>query len=180
MIKVFLGGTTQGWDWRKILEEEFKGDDRLELFNPLVDDWNEEAQRKEREYRKNCDICLQVITPYVSGVYSIAEIVDDSNKRPDKTHFVVLDSCPMVKEDLHNKMHLIPGVVGLKNIISEVFHIPSSHGCDNSETIVLKNMDRKMLHSLQATKDLITENGGRVYDNLEDFVQEIYRLIRRE
>lgn len=176
MLKVFLGGTTQGWDWRKILEEEFKNDERVELFNPLVDDWNEEAQRIEKEYRKTCDVCLQVITPYISGVYSIAEIVDDSNKRPDKTHFVVLDRCPMVKEDIIGKHHILPNVVGIKNMISDVFHINSENvGHSN----ISKNMDRKMMHSLDATKSLISENGGYVYSSLEDFINELYLLIRR-
>ena len=35
--------------------------------------------------------CLYVITPKMTGVYSIAEVVDDSNKRPNKTIFCVLE-----------------------------------------------------------------------------------------
>jgi len=40
--------------------------------------------------RESCDYCLYVITPKMTGTYSIAEAVDDSNKRPEKTIFCVL------------------------------------------------------------------------------------------
>lgn len=100
-IKVFLGGTCEGcypeseWnneeldfskDWRKKLVAMLNLD-LVEYFNPVVNNWNDEAQQKEIEYRKNCDICLYAITNEIKGVYSIAEIIDDSNKRPDKTIF---------------------------------------------------------------------------------------------
>ena len=38
MIKVFLGGTCEGYDWRKVLEERFDYVKFLELFNPIVED----------------------------------------------------------------------------------------------------------------------------------------------
>jgi hypothetical protein len=34
---------------------------------------------------------LYVISPLAAGFYSIAEVVDDSNKRPDKTIFLILE-----------------------------------------------------------------------------------------
>ena len=46
---------------------------------------------EEIKQREQCDCCLYVITPEMTGVYSIAEVVDDSNKRPDKTVFCVLN-----------------------------------------------------------------------------------------
>ena len=36
-------------------------------------------------------MCLYVLTPRMVGVYSIAEAVDDSNKRPEKTVFCFLE-----------------------------------------------------------------------------------------
>lgn len=86
MKKVFLGGTTNNSTWREELIKLLK----IEYFNPVVDDWNEDAQKEELKQRKNCDFCLYVITPKMEGVYSIAEVVDDSNKRPDKTIFAYL------------------------------------------------------------------------------------------
>lgn len=79
--KVFLGGTCAESTWRKRLIEILD----IDYFNPVVDNWNEEAQQKEIEERENCDYCLYTITPLMQGMYSIAEIIDDSNKRPQKT-----------------------------------------------------------------------------------------------
>ena len=83
MKKVFLGGTTNNSNWRDGLMKKIK----IDYFNPVVDDWNESAQKEEIKQRKNCDYVLYVITPKMEGVYSIAEVVDDSNKRPNKTIF---------------------------------------------------------------------------------------------
>ncbi len=86
MIKVFLGGTANKSNWRDYIIPKLK----INYFNPIVDDWNEKAYKKELHERANCDFCLYVITPKMTGVYSIAEVIDDSNKRPDKTLFCVL------------------------------------------------------------------------------------------
>lgn len=86
MTKVFLGGTCNGSTWRdKIIP-------MLEIgyFNPVVDDWNDAAYKRELHERETCDFCLYAITPKMIGVYSIAEVVDDSNKRPEKTVLVLL------------------------------------------------------------------------------------------
>jgi len=84
--RVFLGGTCAGSDWRDKLIKKLD----IGFFDPVVDDWNEEAQKREIEERKTCDFCLYTITSEMQGVYSIAEVVDDSNKRPKKTVFCVL------------------------------------------------------------------------------------------
>lgn len=84
--EVFLGGTTNKSDWRDRLIPMLE----INYFNPVVSVWNERAQQIELEKRKNCDFVLYVITPKMEGVYSIAEVVDDSNKRPEKTIFCVL------------------------------------------------------------------------------------------
>lgn len=89
--KVFLGGTCEGYDWRKELISLLDSD-KVDAFNPIVDDWNEEAQRKELEERETTDFCLYTITPDMKGCYSIAEVVDDSNKRPEKTLFLVISN----------------------------------------------------------------------------------------
>lgn len=87
--EVFLGGTTaKGTTWREELIPLLE----IDYFNPVVDDWNDEAYKKELEKRKTCDFILYVITPLMQGVYSIAEVVDDSNKRPGKTLFCVLEN----------------------------------------------------------------------------------------
>jgi hypothetical protein len=83
MKKVFLGGTCNNSKWRDILIPKLK----INYFNPVVDNWTEEDYQIELEERENSDYCLYVITPKMKGSYSIAEVIDDSNKRPEKTIF---------------------------------------------------------------------------------------------
>jgi len=78
---VFLGGTWYKATWREELILKLK----IDYFNPVVDDWNETAQQKEYVERQTCDFVLYTITPSIRGVYSIAELVEDSIKRPDQT-----------------------------------------------------------------------------------------------
>jgi len=94
-VKVFLGGTCNESTWRDalipLLEER-----GIDYFNPVVPDWTLECMEEERKQREECgafgsnNICLYVITKEMTGVYSIAEAVDDSNKRPYHTVFCVL------------------------------------------------------------------------------------------
>lgn len=82
-MKVFLGGTCNGSTWRDELIPLLKCD----YFNPVVEDWTPECQVEEIAQRAEADVVLYVITKEMTGVYSIAEVVDDSNKRPEKTLF---------------------------------------------------------------------------------------------
>jgi len=85
-MKVFLGGTCNESDWRNQIIPMLK----FEYFNPVVDDWTENCMKQEILERETCDFCLYTITPKMIGTYSIAEVVDDSNKRPQKTIFILL------------------------------------------------------------------------------------------
>lgn len=85
-MKVFLGGTCNESTWRDEIIPLLK----IDYYNPVVDNWTDSCMQKEIEERKRCDFCLYTITPKMAGVYSIAEVVDDSNKRSDKTIFVLL------------------------------------------------------------------------------------------
>ena len=57
--------------------------------------------RKEKEMRVSADFVLYTITPKMTGVYSIAEAVEDSNKRPATTVFVYLEEDEGAKFDAH-------------------------------------------------------------------------------
>ncbi len=87
MPKVFLGGTVNGSKWRNYVMPRLN----IDYFDPVVEEWNDEAYRKELHEREQCEYCLYVLTPMMKGVYSIAEVVDDSNKRPQKTLFCFLN-----------------------------------------------------------------------------------------
>lgn len=84
--KIFLGGTCNNSTWRSELIELLN----IDYFNPVVDDWTPECMSEEIRQRESCDYVLYVITPQMTGVYSIAEVVDDSNKQPEKTILCVL------------------------------------------------------------------------------------------
>ena len=84
--KVFLGGTCNDSKWRDDLIKMLK----INYFNPVVDDWNEDSYQREEREKSTSDFRLYVITPKLTGVYSIAEVVDDSNKFPLKTVLCVL------------------------------------------------------------------------------------------
>jgi len=93
MKRVFLGGTCSlNTNWREEMIE-LLDKSGLEYFNPELpedQEWNEEAQENERRARSDCDFIVYTITPQLTGVYSIAEVVEDSVKRPDRTIFIVL------------------------------------------------------------------------------------------
>lgn len=82
---VFLGGTCNGSTWR----DDFVKLLKVESFNPVVEDWTPECMEEEIRQREHCSFCVYAITPKMTGFYSIAEVVDDSNKRPEKTLFVI-------------------------------------------------------------------------------------------
>jgi hypothetical protein len=85
-MKVFLGGTCAGYKWRDDLIPMLECD----YYDPIVKNWSESDRLREVRERETADYVLYVITSDMSGVYSIAEIIDDSNKRPEKTIICVL------------------------------------------------------------------------------------------
>ena len=87
--RVFLGGTCNESTWRNRMMV-YLVEEGIDYFNPVVPDWTEACMAEEIQERKTCDFVLFTITPKMMGVYSIAEVVDDSNKRPEKTIFVLL------------------------------------------------------------------------------------------
>ena len=87
--KIFLGGTCSNSTWRKDLIPLLK-ENNIDYFNPMKENWTEEMAKKELEEREKCDFNLYVIEDL--SLYSIAEVVDDSNKRPKKTFLLFFES----------------------------------------------------------------------------------------
>ena len=112
-MKVFLGGTCNESTWREVLIPMLN----IDYFNPVVEDWTPDCMEEEIRQREKCDFVLYVITPRMTGVYAIAEVVDDSNKRPDKTLFCILESDG---EDRFNKAQL--------KSLSQVYTMVSKNG----------------------------------------------------
>jgi hypothetical protein len=91
MNKVFLGGTCNESTWRDqlipILESH-----GVDYFNPVVDDWTSECQaEEERQKNEICNIHLYVITPKMTGVFSIAEAVESAINMHRNCVFCVLE-----------------------------------------------------------------------------------------
>ncbi len=85
--KVFLGGTCGKSTWRNELIPLLE----IDYFNPVVEDWTPDCQKEEiRQREEVCDFVLYTITKDMEGVYSIAEVVQDSNVRPEKTLFCII------------------------------------------------------------------------------------------
>ena len=101
-MKVFLGGTCNGSKWREDLIPLLE----IDYFNPVVEDWTPDCQEEEIRQREECDYCLYVVTPKMTGFFSIAEVADDSNKRPGKTVFLVLEEDEGVQWQPHQMKSL--------------------------------------------------------------------------
>ena len=86
MKKVYLGGTYNESEWRNQLIPMLK----INWFDPVVDDWTPECQAEKIRQRNECDFLLYVITPRMTDVYSIAELVYDSCRNPTRTLFCIL------------------------------------------------------------------------------------------
>lgn len=85
-MKVFLGGTCAGRNWRDEIIPQLQ----CNYYNPIVKNWSEADRLREVHERQTADYVLYVLTSDMAGVYSIAEVIDDSNKRPMKTILCVL------------------------------------------------------------------------------------------
>ena len=95
---IFLGGTCNGDDWREEFIDTWKNKVKdheslkdVELFNPVVDNWDEEAQKKENEVKDKAFVNLFVITPKMHGSFSIAEAIECCHSSSAKVVFAVYD-----------------------------------------------------------------------------------------
>ena len=77
MNKVFLGGTCNNSTWRDELILLLK----MDYFNPVVEDWTPKCQEEEYRQKELCNIHLYVITKEMTGVFSIAEVVDSVHNK---------------------------------------------------------------------------------------------------
>lgn len=143
--KVFLGGTCNESKWRDELIPMLK----IDYFNPVVDDWTEECYQEELRQREICDYCLYVITPRMTGVYSIAEVVDDSNKRPDKTILCVL------RKDIDYNL-----------FIKLYGSIEQSRSINEPDFEIFFN--KSQMKSLDKVGQMVKMNGGKYFKSLEE------------
>ena len=85
--KIFLGGTCNNSTWRDELIPVLQ----VEYFNPVVEDWTPECQ--EEEYKQKEEICrihFYCITKEMTGVFSIAEVIDSVHNEEKLTYLQVM------------------------------------------------------------------------------------------
>ena len=83
MNRIFLGGTCNGTTWRKDLVRVLN---QIDYFDPVVEDWTTECQVIEDDEKMNkCDIHFYCITNDMTGVFSIAEVMDSVSNKSKKT-----------------------------------------------------------------------------------------------
>ena len=147
----------------------------IEYFNPVVDDWNDEAYQRELYERDHCDYCPYVLTPKMIGYYAMAEVVDDSYKRPDRTIFCYL---PKDGDDEFNRREL-------KSFDTMGKKVEENGG------IWFHSLDEiiQFLNSSKFLKDTIIHDPKKLYDifisygrrHSKDFATKLYdQLIAKE
>ena len=86
--KVFLGGTCNHSTWRDYIIPRLN----IDYFNPVVKDWTPECQAEEERQKNDvCDMHLYVITPKMTGVFSIAEVTESAFTKHENCVFCYLD-----------------------------------------------------------------------------------------
>ena len=123
---IITGDFGGGWKWRNVLIPMLK----CNYYNPMVR--NRSDKEDENREKANSDYNLYVITPGLRGVYSIAEIVDDSNKCPEKTLVCIL------YDEFHH---------GMDRSLKEVEDLAQSNGAI-------------ILHTLHEVADYLNEKAG--------------------
>ena len=146
-MKVFLGGTVADSTWREYIMPKLE----IDYFNPVVEVWTEEDQKREVYERENSEFCLYVLTPKLIGWYSFAEVIDDSYKKPDYTIYCYLPEDEdkkftpqqILEVEQIGKMVTANGGIWLKSLDEIVTYLNSANQRDETlvhETHLLNNV----------------------------------------
>ena len=134
-MKVFLGGTCADSTWREHLIPQLS----IDYYNPIVEEWNEEAMLAEEAAKENSDYFLFCLTPQYEGLYSFAEVIDASYHFGKQVLFCYLeeDSRTWTQEELI-ALEYIGGIVAQNgglwiNHLEEVADFLNSTGVTRRE-----------------------------------------------
>lgn len=133
MSKVFLGGTCNNSTWRDKLIP-FLEKQGVEYFNPVVDNWTPECQAEEERQKKICDVHLYLITPFISGYFSIAEAIQSSMDPTKRTIFTFIPEDGNPEQPTKFTQSQIKSLLAVGNLVSHnggLFPM----GWDNMETL---------------------------------------------
>ena len=99
----FLGGTCGSNKWRDEVEKQLTTDN---LFNPVVDDWNEAAQAAEDEAKKLCTHMVFYIGNPGTGGLSAYSLVEATMALYDQLETTVITVAQDEFEEEHLKKSL--------------------------------------------------------------------------
>lgn len=118
-IRVFLGGTCAKTTWRESLIPMLS--DNVDYFNPqkAPGTWTLSDNVEEVRQRQICDILLYTIAKATS-VLTIAEVIDDSHNRPERTICCIL--IDNMHEDVKKHFYAIAEILE-KNGVQVFFNI---------------------------------------------------------
>ena len=97
-MKIYLGGTCNGSTWRDELKKLL--DNSISVLDQVVENWTREKE-KNNDKKYSADFCAYTITPELNGFLSIANVVDFSNKFPEKCLFCYLSEYGGKKFNAH-------------------------------------------------------------------------------
>lgn len=147
---IFLGGTCNDDPWREEFiscwNKHIKEDNRyaelkdIKLFNPVVEDWNSAAQEKEEKMKKSAMVNLFVITPNMSGVFSIAEAVECSHRDDCITMFVVYDKYNSFAKSQRKSLEATGKMISEKQNSCYLNITGGDDACDRMVTSVLETL----------------------------------------
>jgi hypothetical protein len=86
-MKVFIGG---GLGADSDILNQLKSELKIEHFDPNTLPSDFHSFKIAKAEWESCDYCLYVISPLMKGFDQIVNVVDDSNKRPNKTLYCFL------------------------------------------------------------------------------------------
>ncbi|WQJ53582.1 MAG: phosphoesterase [Wendovervirus sonii] len=122
--RVFLGGTCNNSTWRKEIIPELT----IEYFNPVVKDWTEEAkQNEEIEKHIKCNLQLYVLTPRMTGTFSIAEVTESAINNGKRTVLCILDKDKKGSKDIEFDESQKRSLDALKELVKKY----GAYTCDN-------------------------------------------------
>jgi hypothetical protein len=169
-LLLFLGGTCNGSVWREklipLLDYE-----KIPYFNPVVDNWDEEAIEREIFIKSvPTTVELYVISKEISGYFSIAEAVDSSNKKPEKTIFVYLKegfNDSQIKSLNEIKKVIEENGAYTANSLNEIAYLFKEIKMNlNSQEINKKNFSKKEIHKLDLILDDLEKSLKKSNENL--------------
>ena len=120
---VFLGGTWNNTTWRNEFINLMKEvNPKIRLFNPIVENWTQDCIDLENFVKAHAVYHIYVITPKMTGSYSIAEMIDSVHDKSKKVYIHIMD------HDIDDNGEEVKWDPSVRNSLTAVSNMVVSHG----------------------------------------------------